>query len=81
MLEHYQHLGIFSDWVAAARQAQSLYPMTSPGPQTQALIRECLGFRQMDENPSNRSRRFRKIERYNISAFLRNKGCVRHMIV
>ncbi len=51
MPEHYQHLGIFSDWVAAARQAQTLYPMATPGPQTQTLIRECLGFCHAAEVP------------------------------
>ena len=51
MTEHYQHLGIFSDWVAAAHRADTLYPVAAPGPQTQALIRECLGFCHTDENP------------------------------
>jgi dienelactone hydrolase len=51
MPEHYQHLGIFSDWVAAARRSQPLYPVASPGPETQALVRECLGFCHADENP------------------------------
>jgi dienelactone hydrolase len=51
MPEHYQHLGIFSDWVAAARRSQPLYPVAPPGPQTQALVRECLGFCHADENP------------------------------
>ena len=51
MAEQYQHLGIFSDWVAAASHAQPLYPVAIPGPQTQELIRECLGFCRADENP------------------------------
>jgi len=51
MSEHYQHLGVFSDWVAAARRQDSLYPTAIPGPQTQALIREILGFCHTDENP------------------------------
>jgi dienelactone hydrolase len=51
MAEHYQHLGIFSDWVAAAHQQGPLYPVAAPGPQTQALIREALGFCHGDENP------------------------------
>jgi dienelactone hydrolase len=51
--EHYQHLGIFSDWVAAARQKLALYPMTGPGSQTQALVRETLGFCDGDENPND----------------------------
>jgi len=53
MPEHYQHLGIFSDWVDAAHREQPLYPVALPGPQTQALIRECLGFCQADENPTD----------------------------
>ena len=51
MPEHYQHLGIFSDWVEAARKQQTLYPTARPGPETQALIRACLGFCHTDENP------------------------------
>jgi dienelactone hydrolase len=51
MMEHYRHLGIFSDWVAAARQDHTLYPLANPGNQTQTLIRECLGFCHSDENP------------------------------
>jgi len=49
--EHYRHLGVFSDWVAAARGQQSLYSVAAPGPQTQALVREALGFCHGDENP------------------------------
>ena len=51
MSEHYQHLGVFSDWVDAARRMQTLYPVAAPGPQTQNLIREVLGFCHGDENP------------------------------
>ncbi len=51
MPETYRHLGIFSDWVAAARREQSLYPVADPGPHTQTLIRECLGFCHTDETP------------------------------
>lgn len=53
MAEHYQHLGVFSDWVAAACQCQPLYPVALPGPDTQALLRECLGFCQADESPGD----------------------------
>ncbi len=53
MPEHYRHLGIFSDWVAAAQREQSLYPLAAPGPQTQTLLRECLGFCHTDENPTD----------------------------
>ncbi len=51
MSEHYRHLGVFSDWVAAARGQQSLYPVAAPGPQTLALIRDALGFFHENENP------------------------------
>jgi dienelactone hydrolase len=53
MPEHYQHLGIFSDWVAAARRQYALYPGAAPGPQTQELLRETLGFCQADESPAD----------------------------
>ena len=51
MTELYRHLGIFSDWVAAARQEQSLYPVAAPGRETQSLLRECLGFCHTEEHP------------------------------
>ena len=51
MSEPYQHLGIFSDWVSKARQQQALYPVATPGSQTQARIRDVLGFTFADENP------------------------------
>ena len=53
MSEHYQHLGIFSDWVAAARQKHALYPTAAPGSHTQALVRETLGFCDDDEDPKD----------------------------
>jgi len=52
MSEHYRHLGIFSDWVAAARRQHVLYPRAAPGPQTQELLRETLGFCHADESPA-----------------------------
>jgi dienelactone hydrolase len=51
MPEYYQHLGIFSDWVAAANRGHVLYPAAFPGLQTQMRIRECLGFFHADEDP------------------------------
>ena len=51
MPDYYRHLGEYSDLVAAARQKQSLYPVAPPGPHTQALVREVLGFHQDDESP------------------------------
>ena len=52
MSEQYQHLGIFSDWAAAARRQHSLYPIAAPGLRTQELIRETLGFCHTDESPA-----------------------------
>src|SRR5690242_20674287 len=52
MSEYYQHLGIFSDWVAVARRQHSLYPTAAPGLQTQKLLRETLGFCYTDEFPA-----------------------------
>jgi dienelactone hydrolase len=51
MLTHYQHLGVYSDWVDAARQQQPLYPQAAPGPATQARVREVLGFCHTAEQP------------------------------
>ncbi|HEX5837655.1 MAG TPA: acyl-CoA thioester hydrolase/BAAT C-terminal domain-containing protein [Anaerolineales bacterium] len=51
MPDDYRHLGEYSDLVSAARRKQPLYPLASPGPETQALIRDVLGFHQADENP------------------------------
>jgi dienelactone hydrolase len=51
MPEHYQHLGVFSDWVAAAQKQQPLYPAAAPGLHTQSLLREVLGFFQQNEHP------------------------------
>jgi hypothetical protein len=44
MPTHYQHLGVYSDWVDVARRQQTLYPAAAPGPATQARVREVLGF-------------------------------------
>lgn len=40
----YLHLGIFSDWVAAARRQRTLWPHAAPGRETQQHFREALGF-------------------------------------
>ncbi|MFN8413950.1 MAG: acyl-CoA thioester hydrolase/BAAT C-terminal domain-containing protein [Anaerolineales bacterium] len=53
MSEHYQHLGIFSDWVEAAKRQQPLYPSAHPGIETRNQLRECLGFCYGDENPQD----------------------------
>ena len=51
MPQHYQHLGIFSDWVEAARKQQPLFPVAAPGPETQRRVREVLGFCNSPEAP------------------------------
>ncbi len=51
MPDTYRHLGEYSDLVSAARRKQTLYPLAPPGPETQALVRDVLGFHQVDENP------------------------------
>ena len=52
MTGQYRHLGIFSDWVAAAQRQQPLYQNTPPGPRTRELVRETLGFCHTDESPA-----------------------------
>lgn len=51
MATDYQHLGVYSDWVDAARRQQPLYPLAAPGPSTQARLREVLGFCHAAEDP------------------------------
>ena len=51
MSSHYQHLGVYSDWVDAAHRQQPLYPLAAPGPATQARVREVLGFCYAAEQP------------------------------
>ena len=51
MTDIYQHLGVYSDWVAAARRQQLLYPLAGPGPETQRKVRETLGFCAGPETP------------------------------
>jgi dienelactone hydrolase len=53
MSEYYQHLGAFSDWVTAAHRQQPLYPIAAPGPETQARLREVLGFCRGPEKPAD----------------------------
>ncbi len=49
MSKNYTHLGIFSDWVEAARAQQPLFPLAAPGAQTQERLREALGFCNLPE--------------------------------
>jgi len=51
MTQPYQHLGIFSDWVQAAREQQPLCPIAHPGSETQQRVREILGFCNRPEQP------------------------------
>lgn len=51
MTQTYLHLGIFSDLVEAANRQNRLYPSAAPGPETQAKIREVLGFCNSPEVP------------------------------
>src|SRR5438046_2264916 len=44
MTAQYQHLGVFSDWVAAAHTHNHIHPNATPGAETRHLIREVLGF-------------------------------------
>ncbi|MCZ7545589.1 MAG: hypothetical protein M5R40_19620 [Anaerolineae bacterium] len=46
-----EHLGVYSDWVEAARAQQALYPIAPPGAQTQRRVREVLGFCNGPETP------------------------------
>jgi dienelactone hydrolase len=46
----YHELGIYSDWVAAAGRGEG-FPVAHPGPETQRLVRDTLGFFQPEEHP------------------------------
>jgi len=51
LTREYQHLGVYSDWVDAAQQQQPLFPVAPPGAETQARVREVLGFCNRSEIP------------------------------
>ena len=51
MTQNYQYLGVFSDWVEEARRQQALFPVASPGPETQRRVRDVLGFTSGMEQP------------------------------
>ncbi len=52
MVAPFQHLGpLFSDWVAAAQERRSLYPVAAPGAETRQRVREILGFVGGEEHP------------------------------
>ncbi len=52
-MKNYQHLGIYSDWVEAARRQVTLYPVAAPGRETRSRLREVLGFTTGPETPLN----------------------------
>jgi dienelactone hydrolase len=49
MTYEYQELGVYSDWVAAARKQRPLCPLAMPGSETQHQVQEVLGFCQGPE--------------------------------
>ncbi len=51
MATSYKHLGLFSDWVAAAPALRPQPPLASPGKDTQKKVLEALGFSMGDEIP------------------------------
>ena len=50
---YFNHLGVYSDWVEAARALQPLCPVAPPGPETQNRFREVLGFCNRAEDARN----------------------------
>jgi len=51
MMKRYEHLGPFSDLVAAANRSSKLYPLAKPGRKTQRLFRQLLAFTPGPELP------------------------------
>src|SRR4051794_37590173 len=51
MTTPYRHLGIYSDLVDKARCHHPLFPLSAPGPETQRLVRETLGWCDRSEQP------------------------------
>src|SRR5690348_748984 len=47
----FSHLGPFSDLVAAAGRKRKRFPLATPGPRTQRLVRDALGFDPGPETP------------------------------
>jgi dienelactone hydrolase len=52
-MKHYKHLGIFSDLVDSANKQQPLYPLARPGRETQARVRDVMGFCNQPDVPLN----------------------------
>jgi dienelactone hydrolase len=53
MIPTFTHLGPFSDLVAAAQASRPVAPVATPGPATQGLVREVLGFSHGLEQPQD----------------------------
>jgi dienelactone hydrolase len=51
--EYFEHLGGYSDWVAAARGQAVLRPDAPPGPETRRRIRSAIGFARDDGAPGD----------------------------
>ena len=51
MAEYFRHLGVYSDWVEAAKNQVDLYPVAPPGEQTRRHIRDALGFARQEPWP------------------------------
>lgn len=53
MPEYCTHLGVYSDWVEAAKRQEELYPVAPPGEETRQQIRAVLGFTSLDSAPQD----------------------------
>ncbi len=51
MTTPYHHLGIYSDLVDEAQRRGPLFPLAAPGPETQRLVRETLGWCDRPDQP------------------------------
>lgn len=50
---YYEHLGVFSDWVAAAREQLPPRPELNPGAATRQRIRDLIGFSRQPATPAH----------------------------
>lgn len=48
-MNHYKHLGDYSDWFSEAQRQQTLFPLAHPGEATVKRLREVLGFNQHEK--------------------------------
>jgi dienelactone hydrolase len=51
--DSFEHLGVYSDWVAAAHAQVPLYPALEPGPVSRQRIRDLLGFARDPAAPAD----------------------------